>query len=331
MHLSVVIPVYNSATTLPILIERLRAVLDRAGREYEIVLVDDGSQDDSWRVLCDLQAANRRQIVAVQLMRNFGQHNALMCGFRHAQGEFVVTIDDDLQNPPEEIPRLLHAIESQNLDLVYGTFAAKQHDGWRNLGSWVVNRFFRLVFQTDVPVSNCRIIRRELLEAIFSYTLNYTYLDGLLAWNTRRVGAISVAHHPRDSGRSGYSVAKLLWLALNLFTNFSLLPLQVVSGLGLITAGAGLCVGSWYLVQFLLNQITVPGYASIIISILVLGGLQLLSLGVIGEYLGRLHLNVNRKPQYTVRTVRANTPAAFVHQAVPAPAETTQAVHGPAS
>lgn len=238
-------------------------------------------------------------------MRNFGQHNALMCAFRHARGDFVVTMDDDLQNPPEEILKLIGAIRDSNLDLVYGTYAEKKHEAWRNIGSRLANAFYRVVFKSNHTVTAFRIIRRELLESIFPYDLNFTYIDGLLAWNTQRIGEVRVEHHARASGRSGYSWGKLLALALNLFTNFSLLPLQIVSALGFTVACGGFLGAIYYLLRYLFIGIPVPGYASTIVAVLSLGGAQLLSLGIIGEYLGRLHLNVNRKPQYVERCVLA--------------------------
>jgi undecaprenyl-phosphate 4-deoxy-4-formamido-L-arabinose transferase len=214
-------------------------------------------------------------------------------------------MDDDLQNPPEEIPKLIKALEGGDYDLVYGEYGDKRHSGWRNLGSGVVNAFYRTVFRNGVTVTSFRIIRRPLLEAIFPYNLNFTFVDGLLAWNTQRIGQVPVEHRPRPEGRSGYSLTKLTLLALNLFTNFSLLPLQMVSLLGLGTAVFGLAVAVYYVIQFFLSNIQVPGYASTIVAILVLGGVQLLALGIMGEYLGRLHLNVNRKPQYVVRQTLA--------------------------
>lgn len=302
-ELSVVVPVYRSADSLPALVERLRAALDVIGRSYELVLVDDGSPDDSWQVLQQIQAANGDVVTALQLMRNFGQHNALMCGFRHCRGRYIVTLDDDLQNPPEEIIKLLKAIEVEKLDVVYGRYHTKEHALGRNLGSYLVNGFFQTVFHTPVTVSSFRIIRRELIESILSYALNFTYIDGLLAWNTQRIGEVAAEHRARKSGPSGYSVPKLITLALNLVTNFSVLPLQIASGTGFLAALAGFVLGAYYLVQYFSSNIGVPGYASTIVAVLVLGGLQLLSLGLIGEYVGRLHLNVNRKPQYIVRQV----------------------------
>jgi undecaprenyl-phosphate 4-deoxy-4-formamido-L-arabinose transferase len=299
---SVVVPVYGSAKTLRPLFDRLCGVLEGTDEAFEVIFVDDGSPDESWEVLVELHGADPR-VKAVQLMRNYGQHNALMAGFRHAQGRIVVTLDDDLQHPPEEIPKLLDALRATELDLVYGTFGDKQHGAWRNLGSAVVGIFYRAVFRSSVQITSFRAIRRELLETIFPYNLNFTFIDGLLAWNTRRIGATRVAHHPRALGRSGYTLARLLVLTLNFVTNFSLLPLQLVSACGFLTAGLGLLTAFYYLFQYFSNNIVVPGYASVIIAILVLGGVQLLALGIIGEYLGRLHMNVNRKPQYFERQV----------------------------
>jgi len=302
LDLSVVIPVYRSVSSLAALVDRFLPVLESITPSHEIVFVDDGSPDDAWQVLSQLQAEHPERIVAVQLMRNFGQHNALMCGFRLARGRLVVTIDDDLQNPPEEVPKLVATMLEGNFDLVYGNpKGAKRQATWRNLGSRAINAFYRMVFHSSIPISSFRIIRRELLEAIFPYNLNYTFVDGLLAWNTQRIGEIAVEHHPRTVGRSGYSLARLLILTLNLFTNFSLLPLQFVSAVGFCAAIAGFVAALFFLFLYLLSSIAVPGFASIIISILVMGGIQLMALGIMGEYIGRLHLNVNRKPQYAVR------------------------------
>ncbi len=303
VEISVVIPVYNSVAMLPTLNDRLQAVLKGTGKSFEILYVDDDSDDASWRVLRQLQHQDPLHVIAIQLMRNFGQHNALMCGFRHARGDYIVTMDDDLQHPPEELPKLLAAIENSDLDLVYGAYDQKQHGAAKNVASWLVNRFYRLVFQSPVTVTAFRVMRRELLDTILSYSLNFTFVDGLLAWNTRRAGEVTVSHHPRAKGRSSYRLGKLVTLALNLFTNFSLLPLQFVSFCGGSAAIAGLVLGMYYFYLHMASSITIPGYASTIVSILVLGGLQLLGLGIMGEYVGRLHLNINRKPQYSIRQI----------------------------
>jgi len=303
---SIVIPVYRSSASLAELVSRITATL-KPHMEWEIVCVDDASPDDSWARMMAL-SDSCPQLKCIQLMRNFGQHNAIMCGFRHATGDIVITMDDDLQHEPESIPTLIEHLLKTNSDLVYGVYDAKKHAGGRNLGSWLVNRFYRLVFQMPVTVTSFRAIRRELVDAILRYDLNFTYIDGLLAWNTRRIEMVSVPHHARVDGRSGYTLSKLLSLAMNVFTNFSLLPLQLVSFLGLIAAAGGLAMAFYYLLAALFAKIEVPGYASLITAVLVLGGLQLLSLGIMGEYLGRLHLNVNRKPQYTVRQTTKSSP-----------------------
>ena len=303
LDLSIVVPVFNSAGSLDTLLERVARMMDETGGSYEIILVDDGSSDDSWAVIQALRERHSKQLVAVQLMRNYGQHNALMCGLGLARGEFIVTMDDDLQNPPEEVPRMLAHLKQHDLDLVYGCPKTRNHAGWRNLGASIVWRFYRKVFRNPVTPTPFRIIRHQLAKSVLFYRLNFTYLDGLLAWCTTRIGGVEVAHHARAQGRSGYSLSKLVALALNLYTNFSLIPLQMVSALGFLTAVSGFLVGMYYLVQFMASNIEVPGFASTIIAILILGGVQLLALGVIGEYVGRLHLNVNRKPQYLVRRV----------------------------
>jgi undecaprenyl-phosphate 4-deoxy-4-formamido-L-arabinose transferase len=317
LGLSIVIPVYNSGRTLEQLHARLTASLVPLRQSYEIVLVDDGSRDDSWAGLEALRAIDPEHVVAVQLMRNYGQHNALMCGLETARGAYIITMDDDLQNPPEEIPKMLAHIQQKSLDLVYGCPDNRKHAGWRNLGSAIVWHFYRTVFRNPITPTPFRVMRHQLAKSVLFYDLNFTYLDGLLAWCTSRIGTVEVEHHARAEGRSNYSISKLLVLALNLYTNFSLLPLQIVSGMGLLTAFSGFLLGAYYLLQYLISSILVPGYASTIIAILILGGAQLLALGVIGEYLGRLHLNVNRKPQYVVRHRKA--PA---RQRAPIPAST---------
>jgi undecaprenyl-phosphate 4-deoxy-4-formamido-L-arabinose transferase len=301
--ISVVIPVYCGVNTVQQVVEGVVRILAEAGIAFEIILVDDGSPDETWSILHRIHQERPNVIKAIQLMRNFGQHNAIMCGLRHAKGDYIITMDDDGQHPPEEIPKLLRAIEQTGADVVYGVPRERSHAPWRNLGSWIVVTFYKLVFRTHVTPSAFRVMRRQVVEAILSYDLNYTYIDGLLAWNTDRIAQIEVEHRPRKLGQSGYNFAKLFTLAMNLFTNFSLLPLQIVSATGFVVALAGLVLGLYYFVQKIVGNIAVPGYASLIVAVLFLGGLQLLALGIIGEYLGRIHLNINKQPQYSIREV----------------------------
>jgi undecaprenyl-phosphate 4-deoxy-4-formamido-L-arabinose transferase len=303
MDLSIVIPVYGSQETLRPLTDRLCTVLDGTGRDYEIIFVNDDSPDAAWDIIQSLYAQRRNRIRAIRLSRNFGQHNALMCGFRQARGKFVVTMDDDLQHPPEEVPKLIDAIERGELDVVYGRYRAKKHERWRNLGSYALNAVYRRVFSIRGEFTAFRIIRREFVQAALTYDLNFTFIDGLLAWNTRKIGGVEVEHAERSTGKSGYSLSRLMVLSLNMLTNFSILPLQLATLMGLVASAAGFGVGVYYLIRALMGSVTVPGYASLITGVLFLGGIQLLAIGMIGEYVGRLHLNVSRKPQYHVRTL----------------------------
>ncbi len=309
LDISIVIPVFNSAATLEELVERISGMAVALAASHEIILIDDDSQDDSWKVIRSLGQRDRAHVMGVQLMRNYGQHNALMCGLAMARGKLIVTMDDDLQNPPEEVPKMIAHLAQHRLDLVYGCPRIRRHAQWRNLGANVVWRFYRRVFRNGVTPTPFRVMRHQLARSVLFYRLNFTYLDGLLAWCTSRIGTLEVAHDARTNGRSGYSLGKLVTLALNLYTNFSLIPLQVVSALGFLTATAGFVVGMYYLLQFLASNIAVPGFASTIIAILILGGVQLLALGVIGEYVGRMHLNVNRKPQYLIREIEGDVTA----------------------
>jgi glycosyltransferase involved in cell wall biosynthesis len=312
VDVSVVIPVYGSEASLEALIDRVFKTLASRTERFEVICVDDDSPDRAWTVLEGLHQRHGDRLVAIRLMRNFGQHNATMCGLRLARGQVVVTMDDDLQHRPEDLPRLLQHLEVERLDVVYGTYAHKKHSTYRNFGSWVVNQVFRRIFSLPFNVSSFRAIRHQVASSITSYDLNYTFIDGLLAWTTTRIGHTPVVHEPRRTGNSGYGLSKLLVMALNLATNFSLAPLQIASWVGILAAVGGLTVGVIFGVSYLAGAIEVPGFASTSIAVLVLGGSQLLALGTIGEYLGRLHLNFNRKPQFLVRDTLADTEASSV-------------------
>lgn len=299
MKYSVVIPVYNSEATLEDLYDRIQFVFKRITNDYEIIFVDDCSPDKSWQKLEGLRSKDNR-VRIIQLMRNFGQHNALMCGFHFAHGEYVITMDDDLQNPPEEIPKLIKKI-NEGYDLVYGEYISKKHNRFRNIGSGLIQILYKKVFDVKDNLTAFRIIKRELVESILRYDKNYVFIDGLLAWNTKKIGYIDVEHQERASGRSGYSINKLITLSMNMITNFSILPLQMVSIIGLLFAFVGFFMAVFFLMKKILFDISVTGYTSLIIAITFFSGIQLLTLGLIGEYLGRVHLNINNKPQFLIR------------------------------
>jgi glycosyltransferase involved in cell wall biosynthesis len=300
--LSVVVPVYNGATTLTELVDRLMAVLDHAVGAFEIVLVDDGSIDGSRAVLARLAERNAR-VRSLVLSRNFGQHNALLCGIRAARHELIVTLDDDLQNPPEDIPRLLNAL-SDEVDVVYGTPRDRSHDGWR----WVVSAVIRLALANVMGattarwVSPFRLFRTPVREAFASYASSFVSIDVLLSWGTKRFASVPVSHHSRRAGRSNYRVGTLLAVAINMITGFSTLPLQlasIVGFLGVLLGGAlfGLVIG-----RFILHGSPVPGFPFLASIVIVFSGTQLFALGIIGEYLARMHFRTMGRPPYVVRS-----------------------------
>lgn len=296
---SVVIPVYNGAGTLVELCNRVSAVFKNITENFEIIFVDDDSVDNSWQILGQLRAKDVR-IKLIRLMRNFGQHNAIMCGFQHARGKFVITMDDDLQNPPEEIPKLISKIKEGH-DLVYGEYISKKHGWFRNAGSNFVQLIYRKVFNVKGNLTAFRIITAELACQIIKYNFNYVFIDGLLAWNTKNIGYVLVLHHKRTLGKSGYSLRKLLDLSFNMITNFSIVPLRLASFTGLLFACLGFIMAIVYFIKKICLGIPVAGFATIIIAITIFSGIQLIILGLMGEYLGRILLNINIKPQFLIR------------------------------
>jgi polyisoprenyl-phosphate glycosyltransferase len=295
---SIVVPVYRSSSTLATLLELLTCTMDNLGQLYEIIIVEDNGGDDSWEVLCTL-LPKYQHVRILKLMRNFGQHNAIMCGFAHSNGEMVITIDDDLQNPPEEIGKLIATI-NKGYDIVYGKPTRKKHHPVRNIGSYLVGALFKKVFGLSINPTSFRILKRRIVEGVISYDKNFTFIDGLIAWHTTNVGEVEVKHDARGTGRSGYSFRKLFALSMNMLTNFSIVPLQAVAVLGLFFSFGGFLLSVGYLLKYLIWGVPVPGFTSIIIGITMFSGVQLLALGLIGEYLGRIHLNINSKPQYFV-------------------------------
>lgn len=296
---SLVVPVFNSESTLGELYARVQSVFESITDKFEIVFVDDASRDGSWRKLEELRARDNR-VKIIQLMCNFGQHNAIMCGFHFAQGAYIITLDDDLQNPPEEIPKLITKL-NEGYDLVYGEYISKKHSSFRNIGSSLVQLVYKKVFNIRHNLTAFRIMKKQLMLNILKYDKNFVFIDGLLAWNTKSIGSIKTAHYERSHGKSGYGLGKLMTLSLNMVTNFSIIPLQVVSVLGLLFAFSGFAMGIFFLMKKIIFGIPVQGYTSLIIAVAMFSGVQLVSLGLIGEYVGRIHININKKPQYEIR------------------------------
>ena len=300
--LSVVIPVYNSELSLPTLLARLDALLGQLAHRYEVVLVNDGSRDRSAQIL-DEYSKTFRWMRVIHLMRNFGQHNALLCGIRNVSSEIIVTIDDDLQNPPEEIPVLL-AMLAEGYDVVYGFPKRESHGFLRNLASRITKISLQqsMGAQAASRISSFRAFRAGLRGAFEDYRGAFVSIDVLLSWGTTRFGAVPVANPPRTLGASNYTIGKLISHAMNMMTGFSTLPLRVGSLVGFAFALFGFVVLAFVVTRYFVAGGSVPGFAFLASVISIFAGTQLFALGIIGEYLGRMHFRLLDRPSYAVRS-----------------------------
>lgn len=305
--LSVVIPVYRSEVILPELTRRLEGVLNSIAESYELILVNDDSPDRSWDVICQL-ALQYRWVRPIDLMRNFGQHNALLCGVRAAKYDVIVTMDDDLQHPPEEIPKLL-AVLAQGYDVVYGTPQHEAHGFLRDLASVISKVALQNVMGAEIArrVSAFRVFRTEVARAFGNYAGSFVSIDVLLTWGTSRFAATPVHHELRKQGTSGYTLRKLITHAINMMTGFTTLPLQLASLMGFGFTLFGILVLAYVLVRYLFNGSPVPGFPFLASIIAIFSGAQLFALGIIGEYLARMHFRTMQKPPYVVRVDAVKT------------------------
>lgn len=303
---SVVVPVYNSEDTLVSLVTRLQSVLDKLPGDGEIILVNDGSRDGSWAVITRLtsQYVNVR---GLDLMRNYGQHNALLCGIRAARHDVIITMDDDLQHPPEEIAGLLHKLE-KGYDVVYGTPQREQHGRWRNLASQMTKLALRgaMGVETARNVSAFRALRTSVRDSFAHYQGPSVSIDVLLTWGTSSFAAVPVRHNPRRTGQTNYTLRKLVIHALDMMTGFSVLPLRIANLMGFALTLFGLAVLAYVVGRYLSEGGSVPGFPFLASVIAIFSGAQLFALGIIGEYLARMHFRMMGKPPYTVRGTSVN-------------------------
>lgn len=303
---SVVVPVYNSANIVGKTIDRIVAFLENHALDYELILVNDHSSDESWMVVQE-KALKNRQIIAINLLNNYGQHTALLCGFQKSTGDFVITLDDDLQNPPEEIIHLISKI-NEGYDLVFGRFRQKQHVFYRRLGSILINLVNERIFHKpqDLVCTNFRIIRRDVVDRICSYRTTYPYITGLALLFSDNPANVWVEHHKRLIGKSNYNLFKIIELVMRILFNYSTFPLRMVSLMGLIISGLSFFLGIFYFGRAVFVGTSVPGWATTIILLSFFNGMTLLILSMLGEYTMRLLNQMSYLSAYEIKEIIAN-------------------------
>ncbi len=302
-EVSIVVPVYRSAGILPILLEQVQAAMQAAAMagRFELILVNDASPDNSWNVIREL-SSRYPFLKGICLSRNFGQHNASMAGLNHASGDVVVIMDDDLQHPPQAVMSMVAAI-NQGFDVCYTTYVGRKHPAWKRLGSWFNDRVAASLLgkPRGLYLSSFKALRRTVVQEIIRYDGPYAYIDGLILDVTRQITSVPINHQARHEGKGNYGLRRSLSLWLKMATSFSILPLRIASFSGIVLAIIAAIALVAVIVEKLRHPDTPAGWASVSAIVLFMGGLQLLCLGVIGEYLGRAYLKLNRKPQFAVR------------------------------
>ncbi len=302
--ISVVIPVFNGEKSLESLNDRLINIFDQYGHSYEIIFINDGSEDNSWQKLKKIKSIAGENIVIINLMRNFGQHNALLCGFNNCHGDLVITMDDDLQHPPEELPILLdHIKRFPEIDVVIGVPEDPKKSFIKRIGSIILNIMISKALgkPKDIKTSPLRVIRKRVVENLKHNGSKTPAIGAMLFKYTKSIENVLIKNDKRQYGKSGYSLRGSVRLFLNYILNYSNLPFKYMSFLGFITSFSGFVLAIWYLFRYIIGAITIPGWTILVILVLILGGLILLSLGIIGEYLFRVIGEVNHSPQFIIK------------------------------
>jgi len=301
INLSIVIPVYNGALTIGNLVHRLIEELSQF--TLEIILVNDHSRDHSEIVCIEIQRKYPQIVSFYSLAKNVGEHNAVLSGLNQASGDYIVIMDDDFQNPPSEVKKLISEAMHHEYDVIYTYYDKKRHTNFRNVGSWFNDKVANIMLKKpkDLYLSSFKLINKFLANEIIKYKSPFPYIDGLILQITDNIGKVQVEHHERKEGRSNYTIKKLISLWINMFTNFSIIPLRVSIILGFIFSFYGLIYGIFIMIERILNPNMAPGMASLIVTVSILAGVQLIAIGMIGEYVGRIFISQNKKPQYTIK------------------------------
>ena len=300
---SIIIPVYNSSKTILLLVEKIHQEI-KIYKELEIVLVNDGSYLDNSSEVCESIARKNPTVKFINLSRNFGEHNAVLAGLNFCTGDCAVIMDDDFQNSPKDVYRLVDEIANGN-DVVFSKYTEKKHHFLRNLGSKVNNLFASIFLNKprDLYLSSFKAMNRFVIDELVKYKGPYPYIDGLILRITQRFVSVTVEHVSRTKGKSGYTLSKLFSLWLNMFTNFSIIPLRLAVAFGFIFSVVGIVLALVFFIEKLNNPELPIGWTSLMVSIFLLGSLQLFAIGMVGEYLGRMFLSTGGKPQFVVRSL----------------------------
>lgn len=303
--ISIVIPVYCSEKILPVLVKKIHEVMQNTvyANQFELILVNDGSADNSFEVITAL-AKEYKFLVGICLMKNAGQHNAIMAGLRNGKGEIFVIMDDDLQHPPEQLPVLIAAIEAGS-DVCYTKYLNSKHALWKRMGSWFNDRVATILTgkSKDIYLSSFKALHQRIVNEVVKYEGPFPYIDGLILGITRNIASVDIQHQSRYEGDGNYNLRSSISLWLKMATNFSILPLRIATLLGIAIAMVSALFILFVLIQKILYPEIPAGWTSIFSIILFMGGVQLCALGIIGEYVGRTYLNVNKMPQYTIRSL----------------------------
>jgi glycosyltransferase involved in cell wall biosynthesis len=297
---SIVVPVFNSEDTLIELFERLKKVMADIGKGFEVIFVEDGGRDGSWEVIRGLKEKYPEEITAIQLSKNFGQHNATFCGLSFAKGRYIITIDDDLQNPPEEITKLIECYQQNDADMVYGVYKRKKHSTVRNVVSKSFQEGSKRLNKGKGKGSSFRMMNAEIVHKILEHHQTFIFIDEIFQWYTERVFFINVDHDQRKGKRSGYSSGKLIRLFANITFFYSSIPLKLMVYTGLIFSVLFFIIGAFYIYRKIVHDVPL-GFTSLIVAIMFSTGIILFSLGMIGEYLSRIYMVQNKKPPFTIK------------------------------
>lgn len=302
VDISVVIPVYNSEGCLSELVKQIGDALNDI--PHEVIFVNDHSNDDSWKKIVEV-IGNSKDFIAINLRKNSGQDNAIMAGLRQASGKYVVVMDDDLQHSPYDIKKMYNHCREGEYDICFANFSIKENAMWKNIGSWINGKVAEILVSKPrhIYLSPFKIIKSDVVNEIIKYEGPYPYIDGLLLSVTNNLTQIDLKHLKRFQGRGNYNLMKSMMVFMKLATNYSVMPLRGASLIGFMVSIIGFLLGCYFTVLYFFSDDTVEGWTTLVVIVLFLGGLVLISLGIVGEYVGRAYLKLNSKPQYTIKEV----------------------------